>query len=132
MDDNLTGSTLLAGAGSALELAALIAGARHDGVIWSHTSDQFNLNLLRFRRGDGVAAHRNGEVDVLIIVLAGEGVISLEGQPQPVAAGSIVLIPRGAERSITATSEQFAYLSCHQRRAGLMPTMPAVADALRG
>jgi quercetin dioxygenase-like cupin family protein len=132
MDNNLAGSALLAGAGSALELAALIAGSSHDGVIWSHTSDQFNLNLLRFRRADGVPIHRNGEVDVLIIVLAGEGVISLEGEQQPVAAGSIVLIPRGAERSITAASEQFAYLSCHQRRAGLMPTMPAAADTTRG
>lgn len=125
MSDYLNGFALLAGATAPLDLAALIAGADHDGPIWTHTSELFNLNLLRFRRGDGVPAHRNGAVDVLIVVVAGAGEIGIDGRQHPVAAGSIVLIPRGAERSITAASEQFAYLTCHQRRGGLQPTLPA-------
>ncbi|HYF62926.1 MAG TPA: cupin domain-containing protein [Herpetosiphonaceae bacterium] len=129
MSHHFDGFALLAGGPAPLDLAALIAGASHDGPIWSHTSDQFNLNLLRFRRGDGVPAHRNGEVDVLIAVVAGEGTISIDGQAHAAAAGSIVLIPRGSERSITATGDQFAYLSCHQRRGGLQPTLPAAAPA---
>lgn len=127
MSHHLNPFALLAGATVPLDLAALIAGAGHDGPIWSHTSDQFNLNLLLFRRDDGVPAHRNSEVDVLIVVVAGAGTISIDGRQHAVAEGSIVLIPRGSERSITAASDRFAYLSCHQRRAGLQPTLPAAA-----
>jgi quercetin dioxygenase-like cupin family protein len=123
---------LLAGATTPLDLPALIAGATHDGVIWSHTSEQFNLNLLRFRQADGIPPHRNSAVDVLIVVLAGAGVITLDGEQHPVTPGSILLIPRGAERAIRAVSAQFAYLSCHQRRGGLQPTLPGDSEYNRG
>jgi quercetin dioxygenase-like cupin family protein len=124
MDRNHPEFALLAGASPPLDLHALIASATHNGVIWSQNSEQFNLNLLRFQAGDGIPPHRNDVVDVLIMVLAGMGVIALDGEQRHVGAGSIVLIPRGSEREITATSPQFAYLSCHQRRGGLQPTFP--------
>ncbi|MBA3471471.1 MAG: cupin domain-containing protein [Herpetosiphonaceae bacterium] len=127
MTHNHAEFTVLAGAATALDLPALIASATHDGVIWKHTSDQLNLNLLRFQQGDGIPAHRNDVVDVLIMALAGTGVIRIAGESHYVGAGSILLIPCGCERAITATSAQFAYLSCHQRRGGLQPTLPGAS-----
>lgn len=109
-------------------LPALVAQAAHDGPIWHATSEQLNLNLLRFRRGDGIPPHRNGELDVAIIVIAGEGLITIDGERQRLSPGSVVVIPRGAERALEAVSEQFAYLSCHQRRGALQPSMPAPAE----
>ncbi len=124
MDHNQPEFSLLAAATAPLDLPALLADATHDGVIWSHTSAQFNLNLLRFQRADGIPLHRNTGVDVLIMVVAGTGVITLDGATHPVGPGAILLLPCGSERAIAATSAQFAYLSCHQRRGGLWPTLP--------
>lgn len=110
-----------------LALPALLAQATHDGPIWHAASEQLNINFLRFKRGDGIPPHVNGELDVAIIGIAGAGLLTVGGAEQRVEAGSIVVIPRGMERALVAVSGEFAYLSCHQRRAGLMPTMPASA-----
>jgi quercetin dioxygenase-like cupin family protein len=107
-----------------LALPSVVAQATHDGPIWSYTSEQLNLNLLRFHQGDGIPRHCNSELDVAILVITGEGLIVIDGAEVRVAPGSALVIPRGAERSITALSSEFAYLTCHQRRAGLQPTLP--------
>ena len=80
---------------------------------------------LRFHQGDGIPLHRNADLDVAIIVITGQGLVTIDQAQERVEPGSVVVIPRGAERSITALSREFAYLTCHQRRAGLQPTMPA-------
>ena len=33
-----------------------------------------------------------------------------------------MIIPKGARRGTRVMGERFAYLTCHRRRAGLMPT----------
>lgn len=100
---------------------ALLRSAGHDGPIWSQTSEQLNVNLLRFSAGEGIPPHINTEVDVLIVIVAGEGRLMLGDEERPVCAGEVVLIPRGMRRAIICTAGTLAYLSCHRRRAGLMP-----------
>ncbi|KPL79529.1 hypothetical protein SE18_26435 [Herpetosiphon geysericola] len=104
-------------------MAQLRSQSEIDGPLWSYTTEQLNLNLLRFRLGDGIPKHQNNEVDVLLLVLEGTGMLEIDLVQQPIGAGSIICIPRGAARSIQATSAELIYFSCHQRRAGLFPTV---------
>jgi quercetin dioxygenase-like cupin family protein len=104
-----------------VDLAGL-AGLDSDlGLRWALRGDDLNLNLLVFTNGDGVQEHVNHEVEVLLVGIAGEGVAIVDGREHPLAAGRLVLIPKGARRGTRSTSERFAYLTCHRKRGGLMP-----------
>ena len=92
-----------------------------EGALWSAISPQLNMNLVRFQAGHGVAEHVNTEVDVLLIGVRGEGSVFIDRAEVPCRSGTVVLIPRGSRRTITAGSSGFAYVTVHQRRAGLMP-----------
>lgn len=102
-----------------VDLAALARVASAPGVAWAHRSEDLNANLAVFTRGNGVAAHVNNEVDVLVVVVAGDGILEIDGLHRPLRAGQAVLIAKGAARSLRAVSETFAYLTCHRRREGL-------------
>jgi quercetin dioxygenase-like cupin family protein len=91
------------------------------GAVWSLARGDLNVNLVRFADGDGVEAHVNTEVDVVGVVVAGEGTLEVDGKAVAIRAGDLFYVPKGARRAITAGGD-LAYLTCHQRRAGLMPT----------
>lgn len=94
------------------------------GAIWSLAgSADLNVNLVRFADGDGVEAHTNSEVDVVGVVIAGEGTIVVDGAASPVRAGQLFFLPRGAQRSIHAGPGELLYITCHRRRQGIMPTV---------
>ncbi|GIV95955.1 MAG: hypothetical protein KatS3mg057_0612 [Herpetosiphonaceae bacterium] len=107
-----------------IEPLDLLASATADGAIWSHSSEQLNINLVRLSPGEGIALHINSEVDVWCVVVAGEGRLTLGDEEHHISAGQACLIPRGIPRSIQALRSPLAYLSCHRRRAGLMPVGP--------
>jgi quercetin dioxygenase-like cupin family protein len=91
------------------------------GAVWSLGSADLNLNLMRFADGDGVEAHINAELDVVGLVVAGEGVLELDGQRERLCAGDFFFIPKGTRRALHAGAGDFSYLTCHRRRPGLMP-----------
>ena len=91
------------------------------GAVWTRQSDDLNVNLLVFPAGEGVAEHVNAEVDVLLIGIAGDGIVAIDGLPRVVRAGQAMLISKGVRRSTRAVSDSFAYLTCHRQRAGLWP-----------
>jgi mannose-6-phosphate isomerase-like protein (cupin superfamily) len=104
-----------------LDLAAAIA-AGGSGAILARESEDLDLNLVRFAAGAGVGAHVNREVDVVLIALAGSGIVRIDEDEVPVAAGNALLIPKNSERAIRSRDDgEFAYLSVHRRRARLMP-----------
>jgi quercetin dioxygenase-like cupin family protein len=105
-----------------IDSRALLLGAKHDGPIWSLNSEQLNINLLRFSTGEGIPPHINDEVDVLIVIVEGEGALMLGDEERPIRTGEAALIPRGARRAIRCMSGTLAYLSCHRRRGGLIPS----------
>lgn len=104
----------------AVDLAAL-ATSNPQAVPWSTRSTDLDVNLLHFRAGDGVAAHINTDLDVLLIGVTGEGDVLVDGEPFLLRPGRVVVIPKGRSRETRATSEHFSYLSCHRARPGLMP-----------
>ncbi len=87
----------------------------------AYAGEELNLNLIVWPESGGVAEHANREVEVLLVGMQGEGLVLVDDQPYPIEPGSLLLIPKGASRSIEARSGGFAYLSIHRRRAGLQP-----------
>jgi mannose-6-phosphate isomerase-like protein (cupin superfamily) len=104
-----------------VDVAALVRQGGDRQPLWAYQGTDLNVNLLAWVAGDGVAEHINTEVDVLIVGIEGEGVITVEGANHTLQAGQVLVIPKGARRTIQGTSERFAYLTCHRRRAGLWP-----------
>lgn len=110
----------------------LLALARDDSLPsprWALQSGDLNANLLVFAQGDGVAEHVNAEVDVLVVVIDGEGQVSVDGAVHALRAGQALLLPKGTRRSLTATSDAFAYMTCHRRRPPLVPRLRPAADS---
>jgi len=107
---------------AAVDLLARATAASADGAAWTHQSDDLSVNLLVFAAGSGVAAHVNAEVDVLLVGVAGAGVVESDGVEHALTAGTALVVPKGARRATRATSDPFAYLSCHRRRGGLWPS----------
>jgi mannose-6-phosphate isomerase-like protein (cupin superfamily) len=103
-------------------LTAQAAAAGAAGAVWSLAEARdLNLNIVRFAAGDGVEAHINAEVDVVWVVVAGSGTAEVDGRQVALATGDLLYVPKGARRAIHATGGDLAYLTCHRRRAGLMP-----------
>jgi len=93
------------------------------GVVWGLDSGQLNANLVTLAAGEAIAEHVNSEVDVLIVVKVGSGVVVVDGVEHAVGADSLVLVPRGTSREIRST-RRLCYLTVHARRAPLTPKRP--------
>jgi len=102
-----------------------LLAAEGEGPLWGLASSDLNATLLRWGPGEGVAEHVNDELDVLIVVLAGSGVVRVDGSAVAVAAGQALLVPLGSRRSIAAGADGLRYLSVHRRRAGLQIAVPS-------
>jgi mannose-6-phosphate isomerase-like protein (cupin superfamily) len=105
----------------AVDLAAVARSVNRRGPAWTLRSADLDANLLVFGAGEGVAEHVTEGVDVLLVGVVGEGVVTIDGKPRPLRAGAAILVPKGARRGIRAVGDRFAYLTCHRRRAGLWP-----------
>jgi quercetin dioxygenase-like cupin family protein len=110
------------GQGRVVDLAALADSATAPGAIWTRQSEDLDINLLVFASDEGVAEHINGEVDVLVVGIAGAGTVTIDGTRHILSAGQALVIPKNACRSTKGVSAPFAYLTCHRRRAGLRPS----------
>ena len=106
------------------DLVAIAAVTAVRGPAWTLTDRDLNANLLVLDAGQGIEAHVNSEVDVLIVGVAGQGSVTIDGAAYPLSAGRVVLVPKGSERSIAAATDRFAYLTCHHARPPLMPSRP--------
>ena len=105
----------------AADLTALAQDQTERQPVWVHTSEDLNVNLLVFDAPGGVAEHTNDEVDVLLVGIAGQGTVVVEGTPRTLTAGAAIVVPKGARRAVEVPEGRFAYLTCHRRRAGLWP-----------
>ncbi|WP_435130739.1 hypothetical protein [Actinacidiphila sp. bgisy144] len=105
-----------AGADGADEGAAAPAGA-----LWRLTEPgrQLDANLVRLPPDARVEARTEGDLDVLLAVVAGGGTLGGAPDPQPLAPGSLVWLPHGAARSLAAGAAGLSYLTVHRRRPGM-------------
>lgn len=101
---------------------ALTSPTRGAGPQWGMQSDDLNATLIDWPTAGGVSEHVNGELDVLVVVLAGSASVSVDGSAHELAAGELLLVPRGSARSIVAGPDGVRYLSIHRRRDPLLPS----------
>lgn len=91
------------------------------GPIFALECDDLDCNLIYWNEGEGVPAHPNDELDVVGIVLRGEGVLHMDGADYRLRAGQFFLIPKRVLRSLRSRGDEFVYFTVHRRREPLMP-----------
>ncbi|MEU6665738.1 hypothetical protein [Streptomyces sp. NPDC046727] len=93
------------------------------GVLWklAESGRQLDANVVRVAPGGRIPAHTEAQLDVLVPVVAGDGTLGegSSGAVEPLAEGSLVWLPHGAPRSITAGAAGLTYLTVHGRRPGM-------------
>lgn len=111
------------------DLTTILQSAEGDGVHWAlEAPGDLNVNLVHLDAGHGVGEHANDEVDVLVVVLAGRGRLTVDGHGTDLTAHVVANVPRGSRRSVRAADgEGLDYLSIHRRR-GPLGIRPAPAD----
>ena len=105
---------------NAESLCAESAGSR---VAWTHLGDDLAVNVITLNPGERIAPHVNAEVDVLLVVISGDGFITVEEREVPVHAGHLAVIRKGVVRGISAGAARLVYATCHRRRHPLLPSM---------
>ena len=105
-----------------VDLGALATGESTGGAAWAFAGEELNANLIVFEAGEGVEAHVNAEVEVLLVGIEGEGRVTVDDREWPLRSGGLLVIPKGARRAIRSAGGRFAYLTCHRRRPGLWPS----------
>lgn len=103
------------------DLTRILQSAEGDGVHWAlEAPADLNVNLVHLEAGHGVGEHANDEVDVLLVVLAGRGRLTVDGHGTDLAAHVVANVPRGSRRGVRAADgEGLDYLSIHRRRGPL-------------
>lgn len=101
-----------------MDLGEIAAGAgEKSGAVWIlEESEDLNANLIRFASGSGVGEHVNEDVDVIVVGVAGLGIVTVGEEEHRLSAGELVFIPKSERRSVRSSSDEFAYLSVHRRR----------------
>jgi mannose-6-phosphate isomerase-like protein (cupin superfamily) len=98
------------------------------GPVWGMASGGLNATVLVWPAHHKLVEHTNTERDVLLIVLEGDVVATVEGRAHAIAAGQALLIEKGKSRSLRAGVGGVRYLSVHVRRVGIQIEERAPAD----
>lgn len=100
----------------------IAASASVHGAVWSLTSTDLNMNVVVISADTPIQRHLNREVDVVVIAVAGEGLVVVDEDEYRLRPQEVLVIPKGSWRSIRPANATFGYMTIHRRRAGLWPT----------
>ncbi|MGW3354347.1 hypothetical protein ACWDFL_02845 [Streptomyces bungoensis] len=93
------------------------------GALWklAESGRQLDANVIRLAPGGRIATHTEPLLDVLLLVVAGDGVLGkgASEEPEALTEGTLLWLPHGSTRSITAGDSGLAYLTVHRRRPGM-------------
>jgi quercetin dioxygenase-like cupin family protein len=78
-----------------------------------------NVNVVHLDAGSEIADHVTSEVDVLMIVLEGNGLLRIDETDHALVASALAYIASGRQRSIVAGPEGLTYLTAHRARGSL-------------
>lgn len=105
------------------ELGELLDGGEpSSGVLWklAEAGRQLDANVVRLTAEQHVDQHTEPDLDVLLIALRGSGELRAVGSERSsLVEGTVLWLPRGSTRSITAGSGGLSYLTAHVRRPGM-------------
>ncbi|MGH8859650.1 MAG: DUF2249 domain-containing protein [Jatrophihabitantaceae bacterium] len=96
------------------------------GALWKLEMHERHLdaNIIRLHEDDRIAPHRGPELDVLLLVVAGDGELITNAGTSALRSGDLVWLPRGSERSFHAGPGGLSYLTVHPRRPALHIAVP--------
>ncbi|MYW70004.1 cupin domain-containing protein [Streptomyces sp. SID8379] len=104
-------------------LAGVVAAAAPDatGALWrlEGAARQLDANVIRLRPGARGEPHVEPDLDVLLVVAEGRGTLHRAGADEELAPGSLVFVPRGEQRAVSAGDAGLVYLTAHRRRPGM-------------
>ncbi|GAA2253679.1 MULTISPECIES: cupin domain-containing protein [Streptomyces] len=91
------------------------------GALWrlAEPGRQLDANLIRVPPRGSIDAHAEPDLDVLLLVVSGDGMLGSTAGPHPVEPGSLVWLPHGSVRSVTAGPDGLSYVTVHRRRPGM-------------
>jgi mannose-6-phosphate isomerase-like protein (cupin superfamily) len=103
------------------DLSDVLEGVEGDGVHWTlDASGDLNVNLVHLDAGHAIGENVNDEVDVVMVVLAGRGRLTVDSRPTDLTPHVVAYVPRASLRSVhAADAEGLDYLSIHRRRGPL-------------
>lgn len=109
------------------------APADQGGAVWrlAEPSRQLDANLVRLPPNATVAPHTEGELDVLLVGVAGSGTLHTDAGAIALAEHAVAWLPRGCRRAVTAGPDGLAYLTTHRARTGMRILLPQDPEALR-
>ena len=87
--------------------------------MWGTESEDLNATVLEWPPGEGPPEHVNESRDVALAVLGGSGELELDGERRRLAAGEVVVLPKGSRRRVAAGPDGIRYATVHLRRGGL-------------
>ncbi|MFW0789149.1 cupin domain-containing protein [Gordonia sp. CPCC 205333] len=92
------------------------------GVLWKLDGSDRGLdsNVVALSPGQHIERHAGAEVDVLLLVLSGNGSVDTADETIALASGDLVWLPRYSERSFEAGESGLIYLTVHQHRESLV------------
>jgi quercetin dioxygenase-like cupin family protein len=100
-----------------------LAGAHRapGGALWrlAEPGRQLDANLVHLPPRRRVAAHTEPDVDVLLLVVAGGGTVDGARGPQRLTPGTLLWLPHGSRRGLSADENGLTYLTVHRRRPGM-------------
>ena len=99
-----------------------LLGPSGTGPLWGLASSDLNATLLAWPPGHQLRADTNSELDVLLIVLEGGGVATVDEQEHALVPGSALLVEEGSSRAIRVGADGVRYVSVHRRRGHLQIT----------
>ncbi|GAB3963568.1 cupin domain-containing protein [Streptomyces sparsus] len=91
------------------------------GALWrlSEPGRQLDANVVHIPPARRVDTHCEPDLDVLLLVVAGDGtLLSAEG-PRALRQGSLAWLPHGSTRGLVAGELGLSYLTVHTRRPGM-------------
>lgn len=104
-----------------------LAAGKSNGAIWKLEPEQRDLdaNVISLAPGEEIGQHQGPELDVLLHVFAGSGVLRTASGSIELAIGDIIYLPARSQRQFAAGDAGLGYFSVHQRKhnARLMPSL---------
>lgn len=91
------------------------------GALWrlAEPGRQLDSNVIRLPPGQQVDTHAEPDLDVLLLVLSGDGTLTTIEGTKRLTAGTLLWLPRTSSRSLAAGEGGLCYLTVHRRRPGM-------------
>ncbi|WP_016905277.1 hypothetical protein [Streptomyces xiaopingdaonensis] len=110
-----------AGARLLCDVHAAASTPEASGILWklAEPGRQLDANLVRLSAGEHIGTHAEPDLDVLILIVTGGGVMHTPEGELPLTGGALTWLPHGSTRSITAGLDGLTYVTVHRRRPGM-------------